>query len=820
MLNRMTNRSLRLTGILILASVTTVAHSTASAAGQQSPAPGTASAQRTMLNRYCVTCHNERLRTADLLLDQANVENVDQDAETWEKAIRKLRAGQMPPPGAPRPDQEVLDQFASYLSTSLDQAAEASPNPGRALVHRLNRAEYSGAIRDLLAVEINGTKLLPADNAEHGFDNIADVLTVSPLLMERYMLAARKITRIAAGDPTLQPAGETYKVEPLLDQDIRASDRLPFGSRGGLAVEHRFPLDGEYVIKIRLQRNNDGYIRGLREPQKLDFRVDAARVGMLTVGGEFLGRSGPIFSRNDPDYRGDPAQVDYEYSADDDMEVRFQAEAGTRLVGVSFLGANSKPEGFYMPPLLYGDKGQYRGGNAWIDTVTITGPFQPRGPGETLSRGRIFICQPATSADEKPCAEKILSALARRAYRRPLADADVKALMGLYEQGAQDQGFEAGVRLGLERILAGPEFLFRLESDPAGAEPGSVHPVSDMDLASRLSFFLWSSLPDDELLDLAEQGRLRDRAVMQQQVERMMGDPRSEALVENFAAQWLSLRQMELITPDLDVYPDFDENLRQAFLTETKMLFSSILRDDRSLMDLLRADFTFVNERLARHYGIPDVYGSNFRRVPVIDEARKGLLGQGSILTVTSRVNRTSPVLRGKWVLENLLGTPPPPPPPDVPSLEAQDQGGRAMTLRQQMEAHRTKPSCIGCHKLMDPIGFALEVFDGIGKSRTHSVFGDESVPIDPSGILPDGTAISGPVEFRQVLLSRPELFLNTATEKLLTFALGRGLDYNDYPAIRRILRESSANDYRWSSIITGIVNSVPFQMRRLRELP
>ena len=532
-----------------------------------------------------------------------------------------------------------------------------------------------------------------------------------------------------------------------------------------------------------------------------------------------MGRTGPIFSRNDPDYRGDLDQVAYEYSADADLEVRFPAKAGTRLVGVAFQKENSKPEGVYMPPLRYGDMGQYRGGNPAVDTVTITGPYNAAGSGKTLSRQKIFVCSPSRSEQEAPCAEKILSALARRAYRRPVTDEDLQALLGLYEIGRSDGGFEAGIQLALQRILAGPEFLFRIERDPANIAPGSAYRISDIELASRLSFFLWSNIPDDELLSLAEQGKLKDPAVLDQQARRMLADSRSNTLISNFAGQWLSLRNMRLVSPDLSVFPDFDDNLREAFQKEAELFFESMIREDRGVLELLDADFTFVNERLARHYGIPNVYGSSFRRVTLQEEARKGLLGKGTILTVTSRANRTSPVLRGKWVLENLLGTPPPPPPPNVvATLVEENEAGEALTMREQMDQHRANPACEGCHKLMDPIGFALENFDGIGKWRTTSPFGNTNPPIDASGVLPDGTEIQGAVEFRQVLLDRPEQFLNTAAGKLLTYALGRKVEYYDVPVIRNILREAAPNNYRWSDLITGIVKSMPFQMRRSRE--
>ena len=789
----------------------------AASQGPQEPGAPSASPQRALLDRYCVTCHNERLRTADLLLDKASVDNIAEGAATWEKVVRKVRAGAMPPAGVPRPDKATFDAFVRHLETELDRTAAAKPNPGRPADHRLNRAEYTNAIRDLLAVEVDADSLLPADNAGYGFDNIGDVLSVSPLLMERYMFAAGKISRMAVGDATMRPAAETYQISKSFMQGDRMSEDLPFGSRGGIAIRHHFPLDGEYVVTVRLQRNADGYIRGLAEAHELDVRLDAARIKLFTVGGEHRGRPGPMYTRQDPDYRGDPEQVGYEHTADEGLEVRFPAKAGTQLVGVAFLKESTKPEGVYMPPHLQGDIDKYKGGDPVVDSVVIAGPFNAKGPGETPSRKKIFVCTPTGGADEEPCARNILSTLARLAYRRPVTDEDVEPLLGLYRAG-RSKGFETGVETALQRILAGPEFLFRVERDPANVAPNSAYPVSDLELASRLSFFLWSSIPDNELLGVAESGKLKDPVVLEQQVKRMVADTRSKALVRNFAGQWLYLRNMRVVSPSDREFPDFDDELREAFREETELLFESMLREDRSVLDLLQADYTFVNERLARHYGIPDIYGSRFRRVPVADEARKGLLGQGSILTVTSYATRTSPVLRGKWVLDNLLGMPPPPPPPNVPSLEEKSKEGKPLTMRQQMEQHREKPACAVCHKLMDPIGFALENFDATGKWRTISPFGEANSPIDPSGVLYDGNKFQNVVEFRQVLLNHSEQYVRTVTEKLLTYALGRGVEYYDAPAVRRITREAAAGEYRWSSLILGIVKSAPFQMRRSRE--
>ena len=791
-------------------------------AASQSPS-GTASPasspHRALLNRYCITCHNEKLRTADIMLDQADVEDVSKDAQVWEKVVRKLRAGQMPPVGMPRPDQAAYNSFATYLETELDRVAAAKPNPGRPTIHRLNRAEYANAVRDLLAVEIDGTSLLPADDSGRGFDNLADLLVVSPLLMERYMSAAGKISSLAIGDPAIPPQSETYRVPQLLMQEDRASDDLPFGSRGGTAIRHRFPLDGEYSIRIRLARSGDGYIRGIRgDPHHLDVRLDGAQIKRFTIGGVNIGPSGPLYPRNGTFYRGDPKQIEYEFNADENFEARFSAQAGTRLVGVAFLKQTAEPEGILLPRTMYSDIIDFKGGIPAVESVTITGPYDTKGPGKTSSRRKIFVCPPLgdNAKGDEPCARKILATLARRAYRRPVTAEDLQPLFSLYKTGRRDGGFEAGIQMAIEGLLVSSKFLFRIERDPANAAPGAAYRISDLELASRLSFFLWSSIPDDELLDLAEQGKLKDSAVLAQQVQRMLADSRSKALVDNFAGQWLYLRNLRQVSPDPREFPQFDDELRQAFQKETELFFESMLRENRSVLDLLNADYTFLNERLARHYGIPNIYGSRFRRVTLTDtdEERKGLLGKGSILTVTSRANRTSPVLRGKWVLINLLGTPPPPPPPNVPALDDKDEQVKALTMRQRMEQHRANPACAPCHKLMDPIGFALDNFDAIGQWRNAVA----NNPLDVSGVFPDGTAFEGPTEMRDILLSRPAQFVHTVAEKLLTYALGREVEYTDAPAVREIIRKAGASNYRWAALIASIVNSTPFQMRRSQE--
>ena len=774
--------------------------------------PSIVSAHRNLLNRYCITCHNEKLGTADLLLDQADVEHVDRDAAIWEKVVRKLRAGAMPPAGLPRPDQAATGALIGYLESELDRTAATAPDPGRPVIHRLNRSEFSNAVRDLLAVEIDELSLLPADDSGHGFDNIGETLSVSPLLAEAYMSVARMISSKAVGDLVIAPFTAEYEVSRRLLQDGRMSEDLPFGSRGGVAIRHHFPLDGEYVLRVRLQRNNDNYIRGLGEPHDLDIRLDGARLKLFTVGGEHKGRSGPLYAFINKDYLGDPEQENYEFSADEGMEIRFQAQAGTRLIGVSFLQLLTEDEGENLPWQSFDELLSFKGGEPAVDKIWISGPYNASGLGDTASRRKIFVCTPATPVEEDDCARRILSSLARRAYRRPVNEADVRTLLRFYGVGRTQGGFDAGIRAGIQGLLVSPGFLFRMEHEPEGVAPGTPYPVSQLDLASRLSFFLWSSIPDDELLDLAERGRLRDPEVLERQVARMLLDPRHEALVENFTSQWLGLRKLDAVSPDPKVFPEFDENLRGALQQETLLFADSIVREDRSLLDFLTADYTFVNERLARHYGIKNIFGSGFRRVTLADGARKGLLGHASILTVTSYANRTSPTLRGKWILDNILGTPPPPPPPNVPALKEENEGnGKILTMRERMEQHRVNLSCAVCHERMDPLGFAMEKFDAIGRWRT-----DEE--IDSSGVLPDGTKFQGPAELETILVGRQDQFFRTVVEKLLMYALGRAIDYRDQPVVRRIISESAVSDLRWSSIVLGIVKSMPFQMRRSRE--
>ncbi|MDP6580379.1 MAG: DUF1592 domain-containing protein [Vicinamibacterales bacterium] len=773
------------------------------------------------LTRYCTTCHSDRLRTAELSLDGLDLAHVGDRAELWEKVIAKLRTRQMPPVGRPRPDREIYDTLAGWLESEIDRVALVAPNPGRPeSVHRLNRAEYANAVRDLLALDVDVDALLPADDFdEYGFDNMANVLTVSPALMERYLSAARKIGRLAVGETPLGPATATYEVPILLLQDDRMGEDLPFGSRGGIGIRHQFPVDGDYDLEIRLHRNYVDYVRGMGFPHDLQVRLDGELIRSFTFGGDE-----PAVVQAPASYGGnqfgDAAWEEYMLFADANLRVRFRGKAGPHVVAVSFVRKLTEPEGVLQPrqSVFAVAVNEMRDGNAAVEYVAIGGPYVSEGPGDTPSRRAIFSCEPAgddASSDEEACAREILGSLARRAYRRPIDAGDLDVLMEFYRAGRDDGSFDGGIQLALERLLISPDFLFRMERDPTDIAPATNYALSDLEVASRLSFFLWSSGPDDELLELAEEGRLDDPAVLERQARRMLADPRATQLVRNFAGQWLYLRNLRSVVPDAIAFPDFDENLRDAFRQETELFVESLIRDDRSVLDLLGADYTFVNERLAAHYGIPNVYGSHFRRVPLdaeLAEQRGGLFGHGSILTVTSYPNRTSPVLRGKWMLTNILGTPPPPPPPNVPDLPDRGEDGRAATVRDRLQRHRESPVCSVCHARMDPLGLALENYDAIGRWRTT---GEADLPIDPSGTLPDGTAFQGPTGLRALLLEGGDQFVGTVTEKLLAYALGRAPEYYDRPTVRAITRAAAEDEYRWSSIIMGIVRSAPFRTRR-----
>jgi hypothetical protein len=762
-----------------------------------------ASDARAFLDQYCVSCHNERVKTAELALDRLDVSDVTAGAEVWEKVVVKLRAGMMPPQGRPRPTKERSEALVTWLEAALDRAAAVDPKPGQPLVHRLNRVEYANVIRDLLAIDIDSTTLLPPDDASYGFDNIADVLGVSPALMERYLAAAGQISALAVGNPTITSVDTSYRPAPD-STHTQHLEGLPLGTRGGLLIHHTFPLDGEYIIKPKLWRTSLGeHVRGLQYPNDVEVAIDDERIHLTTIGGPADFEAGV----NSPQGASAAAM-------DERLQRRLFVKAGPRTVSVAFLEKSAAlPQTVLQPFERVVDDPVDASGLPQIASVVITGPLNVKGPGDTPSRQRIFVCHPARKSDEEPCARKILGTLAQRAYRRPVTQADLQPLLGFFRDGRNRNGFEAGIELALRRILVDPEFVFRTERDAIGAAPGTIHRIGDVSLASRLSFFLWSSLPDDELLDLASLNLLHNRAVLERQVARMLADPRSAALVKNFAGQWLYLRNLDGAMPDRMVFPNFDDNLRQAFRKETELLVESVMREDRDVLDLLSADYTFVNERLARHYGMRNVYGSQFRRVAVTDEARKGLLGHGSVLTVTSLATRTAPTLRGKWILENFLGTPPPPPPPVVPALK-ETVGREPVSMREQMEAHRANPTCSACHRMMDPLGFALENFDGVGAWRSR----EGGTPVDASAELVDGTPVNGPATLRRALSSNPEAFVGTLTEKLLTYALGRGLTYRDRPVVRTIVRDAGTRDYRFSALVMGIVTSMPFQMTQVSQ--
>jgi len=766
----------------------TVTSPRVAAAAQQPAAAPSAPAPRAVLDRYCVTCHNEKLKTAGLALDTVDVGEVPAHADVFEKVIRKLRTGAMPPAGRPRPDKATYAALTDWLEKEIDRDAQAHPNPGRTeSIHRLNRAEYKNAVRDLLALQIDVESMLPADDMSYGFDNVAGVLKITPSLLDRYIAAARQISRVAVGSPTLRPTAETFRLKADLSQNY-SFDTLPIGTRGGTAINYHFPLDAEYSIKVEP-------IPGGTEAHQLEVSIDGERVQLFNIG-----------ARRQPS----PAQDQYQ-EADEALEVRLPIKAGPRVVGVTFVAKTAAIPETVREPF---QAPQAEGGANYqpsLGSVTITGPFDAQGAGSTPTRDRIFVCQPANRAAEAGCAKQILTTLARRAYRRPATSADVDVLLSFYNDGRADADFDAGIEMALRRLLVSPDFLFRIESDPAGTAPDAAYRLGDLALASRLSFFIWSSIPDDELLDAAIKGTLKNPAVLERQVRRLLADPRSEALATNFAGQWLYLRTIEGSLPDVYLFPNFGENLRLDFRRETELFFQSILRENRSVLDLLTADYTFVNERLARHYGIPHVYGPHFRRVKLPDENRRGLLGQGSILTVTSLADRTTVVGRGKWILENVLGAPPPPPPPNVPPLAENKNSGKVLSLRERMEQHRANPVCASCHARMDPLGFALENFDATGQWRTL----EGGKPIDVSAVLPDGTKFEGPAGLRGMLLSQPEQIATAATEKLLIYALGRGIEHYDTPAVRKIVREAAGTNYSLQALILGITKSTPFQMRK-----
>ncbi len=733
--------------------------------------------------QYCLACHDDTSMVAGISFENVDWKNPGKSGELLEKVIRKVGTGEMPPPGMPHPRMADAHAFTGWLVDSLDKYAAAHPNPGRPAVHRLNRAEYSNAIRDLLALDTKPGSLLPVDDSGYGFDNIGDVLSLSPSLIERYLSVARRVGQTAVGDLTLKPSDEEF-LNPMKKATDRVSDDLPFDSAGGMSIRYYFPVDAEYVIRIKMPGEN-GPVHEFRMP---------IQAGLRTVGATF------------PKESFKP-------------EVIPSAGRGRGAGGGGALGGG---RGAVAPPAgqldLRLDGARVKvfevagGGARQVDRIVISGPYKATGRGDTPSRQRIFVCRPTSPAEESSCAHTILAKLTRRAFRRTVTDADIKPLMAFYQRGRAEGDFDNGIAKALTAMLVSPDFLFRVERDPKDSAPGSVYRLNDFALASRLSFFLWSTIPDDQLLDMAEQGKLKDNAVLQQQVRRMLDDPKSQALVDNFAGQWLYLRNLQLSRPDPDAFPEFDDSLRQAFRTETSLFFQNVLREDHSVLELLDANYTFLNQRLAEHYGIPNVYGPQFRKVTLTDPNRGGLLGQGSVLTVTSYPNRTSVVQRGKWILETLLGTPPPPPPMVVPDLVPHGKDGRQFTMREQMEQHRANPVCASCHSRMDPLGFALENYDGVGKWRDK----DSGNAIDASGKLPDGATFVGPAGLKKILITKGrDEFIQTATEKLLLYALGRGLEYYDEPAVRAISRQAAKDDYRMSALIAAIVNSTPFDMRR-----
>ena len=753
---------------------------------------------RPVFDKYCVTCHNQRVKTAGLALDVLDLTQISQHADEWEKVVRKLRTGAMPPAGRPRPDKAVSERVAAWLEEGLDRAALDRPNPGRPTLHRLNRAEYRNAIRDLLALDIDPASLLPPDGAAYGFDNNADALSMSPALTERYLGAAGKISQMALGHVRGAAAPETIFVPTDRNQGSRFSEEQPWGSRGGLVTRYYFPVDGEYQFELKLNESGaDGGIVGLTaEPQQLDLSIDGARVWTSTLGG-------PEVANVRGQERGEKIK--------DALKFHLPVKAGSHLVQVYFVQKTTAFVEDLFDPYLRRDPYRATNGEPGVSSVTIVAP-NTAARAESPSRRQLLICQPASSSEEFRCASKIIASFARRAYRRPVAEEDLQVPFARYRDGAIRNGFESGLELAIRSILVSPNFLFRFEGQPESAAPNTAYRITDVELASRLSFFLWSSVPDEELLHVAEKKTLHNPEVLERQVQRMLADPRSSALVSNFGGQWLHTRNVAGFRPSPELLFHFDDNLRQAFERETDLFFESIIREDRSVLDMLDADYTFLNERLAKHYGIPGVYGERFRRVSLPpDSVRRGLLGQGSILTDTSRANRTSPVIRGKWILENVFGAAPPSPPANVPDLKEERDPAKILPMREQMAKHRANPGCAGCHAQMDELGFALENFDAIGEWRDVDAAGS---PIDASAKLPDGTAFTGAVGLRHVLRGHSDDFLTSVTEKLLTYALGRGLEAADAPAVRRVKRDAARVNYSFSSLIQGIVTSTPFQMR------
>jgi mono/diheme cytochrome c family protein len=767
-------------------------------------APASAPDTRALLKQYCITCHNDRTKTGGLSLDGVDPADVAAHGDLLEKIVRKVRVGMMPPAGMPRPDEATTRRLVAAMESTLDRAAAAKPNVGRPMIHRLNRVEYAYAIKDLLDLEIDPVALLPPDESGYGFDNISDLLGTSPVLLERYLNAAGKLSALAVGDPDTIPGNQTFIIRQDRSQDTQI-DGMPIGTFGGGMARVTLPLDGEYVINAKLFRTNLGAMRGLELPNQAEFTVDGRRVLLVELGGE----KDHLAHLANPTVLGD--------EVDSRLSVRLPLKAGPHVITVGWIRRMAEPPWKLQPFTRSSIDTIDMTGRPHFDRFAITGPFNSTGPGDTPTRRRIFVCRPASPADEA-CARRIVSTLGRRAFRGQLTDGDLSRLMDFYRRGAKDRGFEGGIQLALQRILASPKFVWRVERDPADVAAGASYRLTDAELASRLSFFLWSSIPDDQLLDLARQGRLRQPGVLDQQVRRMLNDPKIERFVTNFAGQWLYLRNLKNQIPDSVGFPDFDDNLRQAFLRETELFVESIVKENRPVLDLMTADYTFVNERLAKHYGYPNIYGSQFRRVTHPNELRRGLLGQGSVLMVTSHADRTSPVVRGKWILDNLLGAPPPLPPMNVPPLPDDERSGRqrVLSVREKIEKHRESAACASCHKIMDPIGLALENFDAVGayRERDGQSLSSIGTPIDATGQLMDGTPVDGVVTLRKALLKDPEVFVGALTEKLLTYAMGRGVAYYDMPTVRAIVRDAKRDNYAFASLVSGIVRSAPFQQR------
>ena len=790
----------------------------------------TVSPQRALLDQYCVSCHNQamvnstpvegenllftQLRGLGMTLDKENVDDVSENPEVWEKVVRKLRVGVMPPPDNPRPGHEDYSEFRYWLEEQLDQANAEKVNPGRTQsFHRLNQAEYQTVIGQLLGLKLDVEELIPADPPDrNGFDNNAEVLSLSPVLMERYVSAAHKIAELAVGATPLGMSIKSYEVPLNLIQNDRLDDQLPFGSRGGAAVTHNFPVDGLYRIKVKLQTNYVDFVRGYDQPHQIEVSLDGERIDVFEFGGDAPGMPAPYsFAGN---IRGSDDWEEFMMAiADEGFELEIPVQAGPRVIGATFPREIWEAEGIDQPRLFgyHLAVTELPDSNPALGSVSIEGPIESQGPGLTPSREIIFSCIPEDYDAERGCAKEILTGLARKAYRRPLTEDDWLELSEFFESGFKEEGFDKGIQLALERILVAPDFLWRIQQDPAGLLPGESYEITDVELASRLSFFLWSGGPDEELLSLAENGRLRESGILKSQVTRMMDDPKAEAFIKNFIGQWLYLRNLDNVYPLPSAFPEFDDNLRESFKQETELFFDEQIREDHSLLDLFTANYSFLNERLADHYGVQGIYGNHFRKVSLDGHKRGGLLGHGSLMTVTSYPNRTSVVLRGKFVLDNLLGSPPPEPPPNVPALEESSQTGKQLTMREAMAQHRENPACRVCHAAMDPIGFSLENYDAVGKWRDMFA----GVDVDASGLLPDGAAFNGRKGLENLILDRPTDFVATVTEKLLTYALGRGVEYYDMPTVRSIVRQSEQEDFSWSSLILGVVKSAPFQMRR-----